>query len=212
MELLLARHGNTFDAGQPVVWVGSQNDLPLVESGVTQAKSLGRLLFEMRCIPTGVYTGPLLRMTDYATIIVDELNQDLQPVIDRRLNEIDYGDWSGLTTKQVCEKFGYDSFENWEKLSIWPKNSNWKESAPLVTARIQDFAHELIRRYGPQDKILVVASNGCLRYFLSLIPGELQRHIDNKTAKIATGNWCKLTYHQGAWELNFWNRAPKESV
>ncbi len=29
MLLLLARHGNTFNKGDKVVWVGAQTDLPL---------------------------------------------------------------------------------------------------------------------------------------------------------------------------------------
>lgn len=212
MELILARHGNTFSAGQAVVWVGSQNDLPLVATGEVQAQHLGQALLKTDQPPTSVYTGPLLRMTTYAKIILNELNLNLQPIIDIRLNEIDYGDWSGLTKQEVCEKFGVDVFEQWEKKSIWPTNSHWKESAQLVTDRIQDFAKNLTQQYVNDEKILVVASNGCLRYFLSLIPGELQRHIDNQTAKIATGNLCKLTYQDAAWKLNFWDLSPQQML
>lgn len=209
MELILARHGNTFKKGEPVVWIGSQNDLPLVESGQEQAKMLGKALLVSNQIPTAVYTGPLQRMTTYARIILAELKLNIKPVIDTRLNEVDYGKWSGLTSKEVCEKFGMDEFENWEKHSKWPIKGEWGESVQILTQRIRHFADDLAQHYGQNEKILVVASNGCLRYFLDLIPGELQNHIDNQTAKIATGNMCKLTFNGKSWKLNFWNQTPK---
>jgi probable phosphoglycerate mutase len=38
MQLILSRHGNTFSPQDAVVWVGAKQDLPLVDSGVLQAK------------------------------------------------------------------------------------------------------------------------------------------------------------------------------
>jgi hypothetical protein len=39
IDLILARHGNTFDDGQQTVWVGAQIDLPLASKGREQAKA-----------------------------------------------------------------------------------------------------------------------------------------------------------------------------
>ena len=33
MRLILARHGNTFEAGETPVWVGAREDLPLTARG-----------------------------------------------------------------------------------------------------------------------------------------------------------------------------------
>jgi broad specificity phosphatase PhoE len=205
MELILARHGNTFKAGDPVVWVGSRNDLPLVESGCEQAKQLSKKLMSSNFVPTSVYTGPLLRMTAYAGIILSELKLSIHPKIDLRLNEIDYGQWSGLSTQEVCDKYGKEEYENWEKYSIWPKNAGWAESEQLLKDRIRAFTSDLIKHHSSKDKILVVASNGCLRYFLDLIPGELQKRINDKSVKIATGKMCQLHYDGKEWRVNFWN-------
>lgn len=211
MELILARHGNTFNPDDAVVWVGSQNDLPLVESGYTQAKKLGDYFFTEKITPTAVYTGPLQRMTSYADCILKQLNLRLNPVIDLRLNEIDYGQWSGLTSKQVCEKFGTDQFENWEQHSQWPTKGAWGESEQSLIKRIRLFIDELVINHKADEKILIVASNGCLRYFLDLVPGALQKHIQNKTVKIATGNLCKLSYHNNVWQMVEWNKSPAVS-
>lgn len=210
MEILLARHGNTFSPGQKVVWVGSQNDLALVESGINQGRLLGKTLLSANTKLDAVYTGPLQRMTSYAQIILNEMNPTLSAKIDLRLNEIDYGKWSGLTTDEVCQRFGTKEFENWEKHSIWPQFGEWSESAELVAKRIREFTNELMMTHKNNETILVVASNGCLRYFLDLIPGQLQKQIENHTAKIATGNLCKLIFQKSQWKVGFWNKSPQE--
>ncbi len=210
MELIIARHGNTFRPGEPVVWVGSHNNLALVESGEAQAKLLGQVLLKMQTTFSSVYTGPLLRMTSYAKLLLNELNIDLKPIIDIRLNEINYGKWSGLTSKEICEKFGLDEFENWEKNSQWPQNSGWSDSEQAFIERIKDFANSLILHHSNNEKILIVGSNGCLRYFLDLIPGKLQSYIQNNSIKIATGNISKLSYVNNTWKLDYWNVSPKE--
>ena len=42
-RLIIARHGNTFDAGDIPTRVGRRTDLPLVASGEAQAKTHRRL-------------------------------------------------------------------------------------------------------------------------------------------------------------------------
>lgn len=207
MDLILARHGNTFQSGQPVVWVGSQNDLPLVDTGRQQALQLAQWLSTQGDIPDAMYSGPLLRMTEYAKILLHTFQQS-QLNIDLRLNEIDYGLWSGLTTQEVCDRFGQDQFEKWERQSEWPERGSWGESDSQVKARICDFGSMLTTQFSHDDKILVVASNGCLRYFLHLIPNEFKRRIADQTIKIATGKACKMTFDGKAWGLRYWNSGP----
>lgn len=208
MEIILARHGNTFDTHQPIVWVGSQNDLPLVKAGQEQAKKLGSTLFKMKMDLAAVYTGPLIRMKSYAEIVLQEANIAVKPIIDLRLNEIDYGKWSGLTNVEVCEQFGEQALKNWEQKSQWPSNSGWGESKQALIERIKNFTQDLLQHHTSHDRILIVGSNGCLRYFLDLIPGKLETHSENQTVKIATGNISKLHYEDNVWQLDFWNMPP----
>lgn len=210
MQLILARHGNTFQSNQNVVWVGSQNDLPLVDSGIDQAKHLGQMLLAARVKLDAIYAGPLQRMVSYADILLQEMQLMLKPVIDWRLNEIDYGQWSGLTSKEVQEKFGKEAFYRWESYSEWPQQSEWGESADLVTHRIRDFVDSLLAIHHHHETILLVASNGCLRYFLNLIPGALEKYIANKEVKIATGHVCKLSNQDTQWFVDAWNLSPAE--
>ena len=223
MKILLSRHGNTFSPGEPVVCAGAQNDLPLVASGKTQAEKLAEYLKQLHIIPAAIYCSPLQRTIEYAQIVIDRISQDrdtmdtsgathaspLRPTIDPRLNELDYGDWTGLTTPEIIAKFGHADFEHWEKNSQWPTMGNWGSSEKEIIQDVLSFATELSQQYTPDDTVLVITSNGRLRYFLTLIPNAFEQHIQTQTFKVATGNICEVNYQNKRWSINFWNIHPR---
>jgi broad specificity phosphatase PhoE len=208
MRLLISRHGNTFSPCEPVVCAGARNDLPLVATGKAQAEKLADYLKLSNITPTAIYCSPLQRTRTYADIIVQQLQCFVMPTIDFRLNELDYGDWTGLTTAEITEKFGPADFENWEKNSQWPQQGHWSSSESTVIQEVQSLADDLSKRYGPNDTVLLITSNGRLRYFLTLISGEFERHVQEHTFKVATGNVCEMDYQNNKWSLQFWNRKP----
>ena len=73
MLLLLARHGNTFNKGDKVVWVGARTDLPLTVKGCEQALALGQALAPFAPRIKRVISGPLLRTREHAGILCDAL-------------------------------------------------------------------------------------------------------------------------------------------
>src|SRR5689334_17941090 len=106
MNLILSRHGNTFGPNDPVVWAGLTNDLPLVEAGIAQAERLGRVLQIQKIRPVAVYCSSLQRTSKYASIIIERAELRLKPIVDKRLDEIDYGAWTGLTNSEIIKLFG----------------------------------------------------------------------------------------------------------
>lgn len=207
MELILVRHGNTFESGERVYWVGCQQDLPLTAFGVTQALPLVNTLKKMHLIPQVYYAGSLQRLTVFANEMMRLFDRDVTQLhIDKRLNEIDYGQWGGLTRQEIETRFGQTVLERWEKKAIWPLPSegHWGESEDRMIARIQTFLNELIHQYLDQV-ILVVTSHGCLRYFLEVMPTEKHKKINENTLKVATGHFCWMTYHDQRWSLKRWN-------
>ena len=68
MLLLLARHGNTFEAGDKVVWVGARTDLPLTAKGREQAAALGEGLRPVKSVIKHIVSGPLNRTREHAAI------------------------------------------------------------------------------------------------------------------------------------------------
>lgn len=208
MKIILSRHGNTFSTTDPVIWVGATQDLPLVDLGLLQAKCLAQALQKAEIHPKAVYCGPLKRTRDYAAIVLEQLHSSRKSIVDTRLNEIDYGNWAGLTNTQIQELDEDKELSAWENLSVWPKIATWKGSPSHMIKEIREFSKDLITQYQSTDTILVVSSNGRLRYFLKLIPGLFEWHVKNNAFKVATGNICLLTYENRKWQMKFWNKKP----
>ena len=210
MNLILARHGNTFHAQEPAYYVGSQHDLPLVPFGIEQATAIGFALKQRNCQLAGVYSGPLQRMRATAQHALQAMACSLQIKVDERLNELDYGLWSGLTSQEVRQRFGDADYEAWERQSQWPLLGEWAETEQVVTARMTAFAEDLVNCHAEHDNILVVASNGCLRYFLKLVPGAFEAKVAQGQHKIGTGHLGQLQYRHNKWTLISWNQRPAD--
>lgn len=210
MQIIFSRHGNTFASSETAKWVGARQDLPLVDSGVVQAENLASIIQQTKLNISAVYCGPLKRTYDYAEIIIKELHSSLKPIVDFRLNEIDYGNWSGLSSEEIRKKGGSTALFAWENFSEWPKTAGWLGSAELIQHEINLFVEDLITKYASSDTILVVTSNGRLRYFLQLIPGTFEQHIRDKNFKVATGNICLFSYENKQWQIKFWNKKPSQ--
>ncbi len=210
MKLILTRHGNTFAPGDKVVWTGKGNDLPLVRKGREQAGAIAAAINKKKIHLSAVYCSTLDRTKEFAEIIIKELQLKKRVVIDSRLDEIDYGNWTGLTSEQVAEKFGQKVLEDWNKHSIWPTDSGWRGSEEKTISEVVTFTRDVISSRQGGDTILIISSNGRLRYFLKLIPREFEKRRKNQTYKVNTGHICRLDYHDAILSLVYWNIPPED--
>ena len=208
MELILTRHGNTFEPSEKAYFVGAKEDLPLASTASLQARAIANTLYQQNKIPTHIYSGNLKRLADFSNLISHAFSASLLVQIDPRLNEIDYGAWGGLTKDEIKAQFGQFVFMNWDRRSVWPKHCHWGESEEGVKTRIRTFVDDLIQSHRQDDRVLVVTSNGCLRYFLHLIPDEWEMRIRDSSFKVGTGCFCFLRYHKNQWQLKSWNIKP----
>ena len=208
MELILSRHGNTFGPNDPVVWAGATNDLALVEKGFEQARILGAELLRHEVRLAGAFCSPLRRTRDYAETALQDAGIETPVVVDDRLMEVDYGAWTGQTDASVADRFGEKALKDWNERSIWPVDAGWGPGEKELIAQVEKFTKYLQEHFHATDKILVVSSNGTLRYFLSLIEGELEKRIQNGSFKMKTGNVARLTLRSKGWHVDFWNLAP----
>jgi broad specificity phosphatase PhoE len=208
--LILGRHGNTFNEGDPVVWVGAKNDLPLVEKGVQQAEHLARNLAKAHIDPGVIYCSPLERTRRYAEIVKIERVSKAEIIVDHRLLELDYGSWSGLTDNEVGEKFSEDELRDWKIHGVWPKHNDWSDSEEQVERDVQSFAYDIAHNHHNLDVVLVISSSGRLRHFLKLIGGAYQEYAKRETLGLKTGNISVLAYQSGHFSLICWNEDPSE--
>ncbi len=209
MRLILARHGNTFSAGEKVFWVGGNNDLPLVAGGIAQAERAGHALKDTNL--AAVYCAPLLRTKQFAEIALKVAGIDLPIQEDVRLKEIDYGHWCGQTDAEIVEQFGEGALKGWVESSSWPHDGGWSSDETTVQKEVESFVQELTDKFGHQsdDNILIVSSNGKLRYFLHLIAGEFNKRVLDHSFKVATGRICVLESADDNFNLRLWNADPE---
>lgn len=193
VELLLVRHGNTFGPGDAVTWVGAREDLPLVESGEAQARELGSALKQALAsgqpAPDRVLAGPLQRTRRAAELALEVAGLEAPVEIEERLIEVDYGPWGGLTTEQLVERFGAEVVEGWEQRCAWPPQ--WVTQERELRARVTGLVDEL-RAACPGQRVLILSSNGVLRYFLQSVEGAFEAALAERTFKLKTGRGGRL--------------------
>ncbi len=197
-HLILARHGNTFDPGDKVVWVGSGSDLPLVAKGRDQAHAAARRLQEMCLLPSRVWAASLKRTSEFASIVCDDLKLS-PPMIDSRLNEIHYGRWEGATTEEIsAEPERAQALELWQQADIWPDCLGWRTTQAEVMANLAAVFSDIA--LGRDDEtVMIVSSNGILRF----VPRFLG--IDgSRSYRLKTGAMGAVEQSTEGWRLLFW--------
>jgi broad specificity phosphatase PhoE len=207
VRIILARHGNTFNPGDRVCWVGSQNDLPLVEQGVIQGQALSKALKDIAL--SAIYYAPLLRTKRFAEIAAADFHKSTPLIEDQRLTELDYGAWSGLTDSEIISKFGEGVLRAWTDSSVWPEQCGWSATEESITTEVKDFVSQIISDHPDTANVLVVSSNGRLRYFLKLIASEFEKRVKEHTFKIATGRVCLLDQVENSFRVVLWNEQPE---
>ena len=191
----LCRHGNTFNSGDRVVWVGKGQDLPLVESGKIQAETLSNTLLQENIRPSLIYCSSLQRTRTFAFIIGQKIAPSVPIIAHSNLDELDYGHWGGLTNDEVIERYGKAVIDSWQNDGIFPAphQGNWGDDLNGVMQKIHQFMDDLrndlsaISSADQHHHVVIVSSNGLLRFFLKLIPNAFDDAVYNGTLKLPTG-------------------------
>jgi broad specificity phosphatase PhoE len=210
MLLLLARHGNTFEAGEIAVWVGARTDLPLTAKGREQAVALAAALAPVKPRIERVIAGPLTRTREHAEIAVRRGGFEAPITVDERLREIDYGLWEGKSTEEIRALGGERELKAWNEKGEWPPSPQWTPSPNKIAANMTALASELADVLPGDRAALLVTSNGILKFFLKLVPGAFEEMAALRALKVATGHCCALRHGERRWQVVFWNREPSQ--
>ncbi len=193
INLLIARHGNTFDPGDTVLRVGRGTDIPLSNSGKEQAKKLGEYLHQHHPEIHAVYTSTLKRTILTAEIVLSSMGLQLDITPINIFDEIDYGPDEGKPETEVVARIGEAALENWEKNNSVP--AGWNVDPEKITSAWREFANDLEKQL-PNQTILVVTSNGVARF------------APEHNIKLKTGAVSYLTVENGQWHCVYSNRRP----
>ncbi len=205
MLLILARHGNTFGPGDTPVWVGANEDLPLVEKGLEQSREIGRALRDAGVVPDRIIAGPLKRTRIGAELAGEMCGFSGEIEIDDRLREIDYGVWGGKSDTQITEQWGDEAVAQWRERSIPPSGAGWSPSPAALAANARSVLDAASRDRSPDTVVLIVTSNGVLRYFHTLLAGP---GAPESEAKVKTGHIGAARIEASGARLLFWNQTP----
>jgi len=156
LRLALLRHGRTEwnAAGR----VQGHIDIPLSEEGLSEMAAR-RLPF---CFPR-VYASPMLRARQTA-----EALGLIDPVLDARLMEQNWGVWEGLTRAEILARDGDDAFVKAGSNEGESFRPGGGESTGELHARVADFLKDVAR---PDADAVVVAHLGVLRAAYTLATG-----------------------------------------
>jgi probable phosphoglycerate mutase len=202
--LIIARHGNTFNAEDTPTRVGARTDLPLVESGRTQAQKIGQWLKAQNMSPDMVYSSQLKRTIETAEIALAEIDS-LQTVTPLDIfNEIDYGVDENQTEDKVIARVGAQAIADWDNNAIVP--DGWQFDPTESIQNWQNFAAEHATTPLP-CVIMVVTSNGIAR-FAPHLTNDFDAFKTHHKIKLSTGALGILQFENDQWNVKDWNVKP----
>jgi broad specificity phosphatase PhoE len=176
-RLLLVRHGETV-LGAEDRYAG-HSDTPLTARGRRQVARLRLRVARLK--PDVVYCSDLPRCRETAAILVP--GRDLR--VSRRIREIDFGRWEGLTKAEIEAAYG-DLYRRWRANPSVGRPARG-ESVPELRRRARRFAAELARRH-PGETLLLVTHGGVIRALLD-VPYDDYWALRIPPASLWTATW-----------------------
>lgn len=194
--IVIARHGNTFEAGEPPRRIGARTDVSLTTAGVAQAEALGRHLAGEGHRFARVLVSPLLRTRQTAAAILEHLPPAPPAEPCEWLREIDHGPDEDMPEDAVLARIGRAALDAWDKSAEPP--ADWIVDAPMRLA-----AWRALFEASPAGPTLVVTSNGAARF------AALAASACLPSLKLPTGGYGVIQRTaDGVLEVPTWGRRP----
>ncbi|WP_143317059.1 histidine phosphatase family protein [Clostridium sp. HBUAS56017] len=168
--LFLVRHGET--KWNALGKFQGCTDIDLSDEGVYQAKLLRDRVensFDF------IYCSPLRRANDTANIICS--NVHIKPEIEPAIREINFGDWEGLTLKEIKELYP-ENFNIWRTDESTGPICGGDLSIKMASIRAKETILKIVNKHKGK-KIMIVAHGGII-----------------KAGLIGLFDWKMTMYHQ----------------
>jgi alpha-ribazole phosphatase len=179
-KLYLVRHGET--AWNAEARYQGHMDTTLNEAGLYQAQKLQERFIKEHI--NAIFSSDLKRAVETASIIAKPKNIQVQ--LSPSLRELSFGEWEGLTYKEITVKYG-NLIDRWLETPDMITIPGGEPLSSMVT-RISQFINNLIKEK-PEDSFVLVAHGGPIRTFvaqLNLIPFNKMWSIKIENASITT--------------------------
>lgn len=142
-------------------------DVPLSEEGIKSAKEVAEKLANFNI--DKVYTSPLTRNKETVYLILENLGKkDLPIIINKALDERNYGKLQGLNKNETKKKYGEKQVKLWRR--DWDEAPPEGESLKDVFNRAVPFYKKYIEKDLKEGKnLLIVASHNSLRALIKYL-------------------------------------------
>jgi broad specificity phosphatase PhoE len=130
------------------------------------------------------------------------------PLVDQRLDELDYGLWAGKSNDEIAAEgpAARTAMDAWASRDIWPADVGWVSHEADVLQAVRQFAADRLAA-NRHRRPLVVSSNGILRYLpRALLPPDACR----PSFKMGTGHLGIIDRLYGTARLRCWDIAPAD--
>lgn len=204
-KLIIARHGNTFNAGDVVTRVGGRTDLPLTESGLEQGRKIGLWLKTNNLLPDAVFTSTLRRTQQTAreALITADIDRTITTL--PQFDEIDYGIDENRPEAEVIARLGEQALRDWDERAVVP--DGWHVNVKRLIDDWLAFGDMLRTQYSGKV-VLVVTSNGIAR-FAPHMTGDFAAAAARHKIKLKTGSLALMSCDgDSAWQVNAWGVTP----
>ena len=163
MKLIIIRHGETgWNAKHRVQGLSDQ---PLSKEGLWQAELLsGRFA---KTDIDAIYTSTLRRAIKTAEAVA-KCHPSLKVVIDKALNEMDWGEWEGKSFEQIQKKYPKQFASRLlDKYNFAPKGG---ESPADLKKRLTPFLKKIVKKHEGKT-VLIVGHGGVNRVLMGILMG-----------------------------------------
>ena len=166
MNLILIRHGQSeWNAlNQFTGW----KDPGLTSKGIEEAKSAGKIIYNLKINFDLVFTSALIRAQNTAEIILKEINQSLTTIKDQALNERNYGDLAGLNKNDARKRWGDEQVHIWRRSYDIPPpgGESLKDTGERV---LPFFMKEILPHVCDGKNVLIAAHGNSLRSLIKFL-------------------------------------------
>lgn len=167
--VVLIRHGRTAANASGVL--AGRDDVALDDTGLDQAEALAKRLGDVH--PAAVVSSPLERCVRTAGNLVDD-SGDLR--IDDRLNECDYGDWSGRSLSDLRKHSLWKVVQDHPSGAVFPSGEAMRDVQQRAVEAVRDHDARISRSAGRSAVWFAVSHGDVIK---SVVADALGMHLDH---------------------------------
>ncbi len=168
--LILARHGRS-TSNTAGTLAGRTPGVALDDTGVTQATEAATRIADVPL--SAAFTSPLERCRQTAKLLLG--HHDLRAGTDRRLTEVDYGDWSGHKLSELARKPLWRTVQSQPSAARFPGGESLAEMSARAVTAIRSLDARVAADHG-RDAVWLAVSHGDV--IKAVLADALGLHLD----------------------------------